>query len=200
MRGGQGTALRKTGRAPGGRQARQRVQQGPEVVAGVVAAGVDEVARRDPVPLAPRVERRPLGVADLGALHGERGEGISPGQRDDPQAGRADPQESRRGPRHGGAPHDHRIRVAEQLGPEALAEARRGRALVLLGELPGGQVQERGDDGEAGPDRQGAADGVGHGAGAPGLVGGAAPGAERGAANQERVERERTRTEQARDG
>ena len=196
-----GHRLREAGRSPGRGEARQRVEERPEVVAGVVPAGVDEVPCGHAVPLALRVERRPLGVADLGAGHGERGEGVASGQGDDVETPGADPQEPRGGPGDGGAPHDDGIGLAQQLGPETLPESRRGRALVLLRKLPRGEVQERRDDREAGPDRQGAGHGVGHRAGAAGPRGRARVRCtERRAPDEERIERQRARTEDPRDG
>ena len=117
--------------------------------------------------------------------------------RHDADATRAEAEQAARRPGDGFAPDDDRGRVAHEPAAKSLAEARGGRALERLRELPRREVEERHDDRDAREHRRGARDGVVHGAGRAAPV--RPPGrTQRRAAEEERIDRQGAAAQEAR--
>ena len=145
---------------PAGRPAAARAasacEERGEVLAGVVAARIDEVATGQPEPLALRggvVVRRQRTVRSP-PRPGRRGEGRPRGQRDDPDPVRADVEQAAGGGLHRRAGDDHGGRVAQQAAAQALPEPRRRGAPERLRQLPRRQVEQRRHDRQARGDRE----------------------------------------------
>ena len=199
IRGGQATSSgRSAGRPASARDASAAEERG-EVLAGVVPAGIDEVATGQPEPLALRggvVIGR--GGRSAATAPGRRGERRPRGQRDHPDPVRAEMEQAAGRGLHLRAGDEHRGRVAQQPAAQALPEPRGRGAAEGLRQLPRRQVEQRRDDGQPRRDRQRPRAGrVVERAGGPAAVG-PPGGPERRPAQQERVHGHRRRAEEVR--
>ncbi len=164
----------------------QGAQERRQVLAGIVPAGIDEVAVRQAEP-CPLLGRTGSGRGD------ERRAG---GERDDPDP-LAPQTEVTAGRSAGSLPGDDDGRgVPEDPCSEALTEAGCRCPLVCARQLPGRQIEERHDDRQPRGERHRPARGVVDGPGRT-AAGRAPAGPDRGAAQEERVGRQCGRAQQA---
>ncbi len=166
--------------------ARERGEQRRQVLAGVVAAGVDGVSLAQPEPLA----------LEAGTGRRLRPVGRARGERDDPQPRLAHVEQPPRLARGRARRDEHGAGVLEQARPQPLAEAGDGAALVGLGHRPRREVEQGGDDRDARRDGQAGARGVVDGPQGAAVAVRAPARAHRRAAEHERIDGQGARPEQ----